>query len=82
MRVEKWYNDKIIKIIPQTQINDLDTLGKIEITTILIIKNPAKSLIYLEGNKACAEYLVQSVVSHLLQTANLDHVAQQILILI
>ena len=89
MGVEKWYNDESIKIILQTQINDLDTLGKNRnYHHSLYQKSCKKSSILrlqtdvglIEGDKACAEYLVQSVASHLLQTANLDHVAQQILL--
>ena len=89
LKIEKWYNEESNKIILQTQVKDLEVSEKVRIYHHSLHQKSVKksSILRLqteeglkEGHKACAEYLEQSVASHLLQPANLDPVAQQVLL--
>ena len=89
LRIEKWYDDEGKKVALQANVRDLEESEKISIyhhsihqkcikkSSILRLQTDAG---ILEGHKACAEYLEQSVASHLIQPAHLDPVAQQVLL--
>ena len=89
IRLDNWYNEESNKIALQANIKDIEQSENIRIYHHAINQNLIKksSILrlqtdggLLEGHRACAEYLEQSVASHLLQPAALDPVAQQVLL--
>ena len=89
MIMGKWYIEESNKIAIQANIKDLEQSENVRIyhhalhqksiknSSILRLQTDAG---LLEGYRACAEYLEQSVASHLLQPAALDPMAQQVLL--
>jgi hypothetical protein len=88
-RIMQWYDQACSKIALQSRIGDLEESEKVRIYHhSLHQKHVKRSSILrlqterglLEGHTECAQFLEDSVAAHLLQPADLDPVAQEVLL--